>query len=595
MSQKNNQSGSAKQILHIYWQHTKRYKKQLSIIYPSMVVAQIVEDFLQPLIVSFVLTRLAQGNIAALKGNKVILIIIGVIVTEATGHFLWNKVVIPRFWETQDKIMSDLNMTAFDHLQLMSMRFFNDRFAGSLVNQVNKFVGSFERLTDALTWNVFKLIVSVIATTVILAPKAPLVSVAIIVIGAIYVPVIWLYRQRQLPFNKAWAAAETDRTGQLADAMSNVLAVKSFSGEKAERVRMKEKVDAVHQRSVDTMKITMSQEFITGSLQRSINIVVIVASVLLAVQGKIEVGIIYLSLTFTMAIMRRLWDLNNTFRTLTRVFGDAHDMAEILSINPEISDSTRLKKLRIDKASIEFSDVTFTHEEDKPPLFNGLNLYIKPGEKIGLVGMSGGGKTTITKLLLRFMEIQSGAISIGGHDITSVAQSELREHIAYVPQESLLFHRTLAENIAYGKPGATEAEIERIAKLAHADEFIEALPKGYETLVGERGVKLSGGQRQRVAIARAMIKNCPILVLDEATSALDSESEVLIQDALKKLMEGRTTIVIAHRLSTIQKLDRIIVLDQGAIVEEGSHAELLKQKGTYAKLWAHQSGGFLEE
>ena len=246
MSDKKTKSGSAKQILHIYWQHTKKYKNQLSIIYPTMIMAQIVEDFLQPLIVSFVLTRLSRGNIAQLQGSKVILIIIGVVITETTGHFLWNRVVMPHFWRTQERIMSDLSMTAFDHLQLMSMRFFGDRFAGSLVNQVNKFVGSFERLTDALTWNVFKLIVSVIATTIILAPKAPLVSIAILVISAIYIPVIWLYRQKQMPFNKAWAAAETDRTGQLADAISNILAVKSFSGEKREHRRMQEKIENVY-------------------------------------------------------------------------------------------------------------------------------------------------------------------------------------------------------------------------------------------------------------------------------------------------------------------------------------------------------------
>lgn len=595
MSEKKTKPGSAKQILRIYWQHTIKYKKQLAIIYPTMVVAQIVEDFLQPLVVSFVLTRLAQGDIQALAGNKVYLIIAGIVMTEVIGHLSWNKIVIPHFWETQDKIMRDLNMTAYDHLQLMSMRFFNDRFAGSLVNQVNKFVGSFERLTDALTWNVFKLVVSVVATTIILAPKAPLVSVAIIVIGTIYVPIIWLYRQRQLPYNKAWAAAETERTGQLADAISNVLAVKSFSGEKDERDRMKHKVDAVHQRSIDTMRITMRQELVTGSLQRSINVVVIITSVLLAVQGKVDVGVIYLSLTFTIAIMRRLWDLNNTFRALTRVFGDSHDMAEILEIKPEVTDQLQLKPLSIKSASIEFSDVVFTHEPNKPPLFDGLNLSINHGEKIGLVGMSGGGKTTITKLLLRFMDIQSGVISIGGQDISTVSQSELRKHIAYVPQESILFHRTLSENIAYGKPTATQAEIKRIAALAHADEFIDKLPNGYETLVGERGVKLSGGQRQRIAIARAMIKDAPVIVLDEATSALDSESEMLIQDALRRLMQNRTAIVIAHRLSTIQKLDRIIVLDEGKIVEQGSHAQLLKQKGTYAKLWAHQSGGFLED
>ena len=336
-------------------------------------------------------------------------------------------------------------------------------------------------------------------------------------------------------------------------------------------------------------------ESITGSVQRSINVSVIVLSVLLAINGNIDIGVIYLALTFGIAIMRRLWDLNMTFRTVTRVFGDAHDMAEILDTKPEIVDIDNPQELEIKDAHIDFKDVTFAHEKDAEPLFKKLSMHIDNGEKIGLVGHSGGGKTTITKLLMRFMDIQNGAISIDDQNIANVKQTDLRRHIAYVPQEPILFHRTLSENIAYGQPNATQEQIEHVAKLAHAHEFIKDLPLGYKTLVGERGVKLSGGQRQRIVIARAMIKDAHILVLDEATSALDSESEVLIQKALWTLMEGKTAIVIAHRLSTIQKMDRIIVLSEGKIIEEGSHTQLLAKKGAYANLWKHQSGGFIED
>ena len=218
------------------------------------------------------------------------------------------------------------------------------------------------------------------------------------------------------------------------------------------------------------------------------------------------------------------------------------------------------------------------------------------GERIGLVGVSGSGKTTLTKLLLRFADVQKGEILVSGQNIKDVTQESLRKNIAYVPQETSLFHRTIAENIAYGKPGATMQEIIWAAKQANADEFIQDLPKGYETLVGERGIKLSGGQRQRIAIARAILKDAPILVLDEATSALDSESEALIQDALEKLMKGRTSIVIAHRLSTVAGLDRIVVMANGKIVEQGKHADLLqRENGVYAGLWGRQSGAFMEE
>jgi ATP-binding cassette subfamily B protein len=272
-------------------------------------------------------------------------------------------------------------------------------------------------------------------------------------------------------------------------------------------------------------------------------------------------------------------------------------MAQILEIKPEIADPKKPRKFTPKSADVSFEDIDFRYQDANKDdyLFRDLSIAIKSGEKIGLVGHSGSGKTTITKLLLRFMDIQGGRILIDGQDISKVKQTELRKYISYVPQEPLLFHRSLRENIGYGKLNATNQEIIEAAKQANAHEFVEQLSEGYDTLVGERGIKLSGGQKQRVAIARAMIKDAPILVLDEATSALDSESEQLIQDALWKLMAGRTAIVIAHRLSTIQKMDRILVMDNGRILEDGSHTELIAAKGKYAELWAHQSGGFIKE
>ncbi|MEO8105475.1 MAG: ABC transporter ATP-binding protein, partial [Candidatus Saccharibacteria bacterium] len=349
---------------------------------------------------------------------------------------------------------------------------------------------------------------------------------------------------------------------------------------------------AIHKLSIEVLKTEAISHLQTNGFQ----ILALLFGLLATTTYGINVGVLYLALSYTQAIVGRLWQFSRIMRNVNRSLGDATEMTMILAIEPGVKDPATPAIALINRGEVAFKHVTFYYPENMhSPLFQDLDFKIKPGEKVGLVGPSGGGKTTITKLLLRFMDISEGEITIDNQAITTLKQSDVRSHIAYVSQEPILFHRSLMENVRYGRLNATDQEIKAIAKLAHADEFIEKLPHGYDTMVGERGVKLSGGQRQRVVIARAMLKNAPILVLDEATSALDSESEVLIQEALWRLMDGRTAIVIAHRLSTIQKMDRIIVLEDGKITEQGSHKELLGRNGSYAKLWAHQSGGFIED
>jgi ATP-binding cassette subfamily B protein len=265
-------------------------------------------------------------------------------------------------------------------------------------------------------------------------------------------------------------------------------------------------------------------------------------------------------------------------------------MTKILDLPNDVTDEPDATKLQVSQGAIRFDNVTFTHSDGQDAVFSQLDLEIEPGQRVGLVGRSGSGKTTLAKLLLRFADVETGTITIDGQDIKLVTQESLRRNIAYVPQETTLFHRTIAENIAYGKPNATKDEIIHAAKQANAWDFIKDLPKGLDTLTGERGVKLSGGQRQRVAIARAILKDAPILVLDEATASLDTESEKLIQEALSRLMKNRTAIIIAHRLSTVAELDRIILLDEGYIIEDDTHANLISGGGIYAKLWNRQTG-----
>jgi len=337
---------------------------------------------------------------------------------------------------------------------------------------------------------------------------------------------------------------------------------------------------------------------VTGAfsvLMTVMNLSAFVAAILATEYHILNIGAIYLVISYTLSIVSQLWSVSNATRNYIRIVGDAGPMINTLDEKIEIKDPINPKKFVINKGKIEFDNISFTHSENNKTLFKDFTLTVKPGEQIGIVGRSGSGKTSLTRLLLRFSDIDAGRILVDNQDITSVAQNDLREAIAYVPQEPMLFHRSIRENIAYGQSDATDEEIYQAAERANALDFINNLPNGFDTTVGERGAKLSGGQRQRIAIARAILKDAPILLLDEATSALDSENEKLIQDALWKLMKGRTSIVIAHRLSTIAKLDRIIVLDNGEILEQGSHTELLAKNGIYAKLWSHQSGGFIKE
>jgi ATP-binding cassette, subfamily B, bacterial len=590
------QQSNAKQALAIYWRHTTSFKRHLAQIFVGVPLATLASDFIIPFLVSRILAELskAQNTDTTLTLNMLMPYLIGIVAMQVVQLIMWN-LNVRSVWKMEAAVKQKLAMTSFNHLMSMSQRFFSNRFGGSLVSQTNKFVNAYERLVDTLTFNVYTLICSFVFTVVILAKSAPLFVVGLVILSALYSYTVYRVKKGELVLNTEWAALETRQTGQLADSITNIAAVKSFAHEDVESSFFHTRTTAVTGISLKNMKLSMRNEVFTNSLQRMIEVLAIAISIWLAINGNAQVGIIYLILTYSISIMRRLWELNFVFRNLNRVFADASDMAEILSIEPEIKDPVSPEKNQINRGQITLNNLTFQHGDGGIKIFNDLNLRIEPGEKIGLVGSSGSGKTTLTQLILRLMDIHGGQILIDGQNIAAITQADLRSKIAYVPQEPIMFHRSIMENIRYGQLDASDEAVIEAAKLAHAHEFIESLPKGYETMVGERGTKLSGGQRQRVAIARAMLKNAPILILDEATSALDSESEVLIQDALWKLMEGRTAIVIAHRLSTIQKMDRILVMAKGVIVEQGSHAALLQHGGTYAKLWSHQSGGFIEE
>ena len=498
-------------------------------------------------------------------------------------------------WKMEIKAMYDLSCKAFDTVTAQSMQFHSDRFSGSLVSQTNKFVGAYERLMDEFFWNIFPVALDILMIMIVMIPKAPLFVVGMVVFIIIYIVAAAIWFKKLAPIHEKEASTSNKCTGQLADSVSNVVSVKSYAREKYESARYAKYQGEWYKAVFDSLKQNTKRNFFFDGV--GVGLIILVVVFMIGAQDwfGVSVATLVLIVNYSQNILGDLWSIHSVFKSMNRVFGDAREMTEILDMKDDVVDEPGAKKLNISKAKIDFDDITFEHKDAKAPIFENFSLEIQPGERVGLVGVSGSGKSTLTKLLLRFADVEKGEILIDGQNICNVTQKSLREAIAYVPQESSLFHRTVFDNIAYGRPNASKDEVLKAAKLANADEFIRKLPDGYETMVGERGVKLSGGQRQRIAIARAILKDAPILVLDEATSALDSESEAMIQGALVNLMKSRTAIVVAHRLSTIAGLDKIVVLSEGKIIEQGTHAELLARGGEYHKLWSRQSGAFLDE
>jgi ATP-binding cassette subfamily B protein len=487
-----------------------------------------------------------------------------------------------------------LYITGMDELFAKDASFFHDNFAGALTKRVLSFASRFEDCVDTTTFQVIGRIVPLIFGSVVLWRYEPLLVVGLVVmIATTTVCVAPLIRRRQaLVRRREEAIARV--AGHVADSLMNMDTVRAFAAEEREAAEHRSRV--AHSRTL-TLRSWDYGNLRIDTFVAPMSVLTNALGLLLAVVlagGAHGVEAVVVAFTYYSNATRIMFEFNQIYRRLESSMTEAAQFTEMLLQPPTVLDPPAPEPLRPGSADIRFDKVTFAHRGGKP-LFRGLDLTVPDGAKIGLVGRSGGGKTTLTRLLLRMTDIDAGRILIGGQDITRLRQADLRSLMAYVPQDPAMFHRTLRENIAFARPGATDAEIRRAAEAAHVTEFADALPDGFDTMVGERGVKLSGGQRQRVALARAILRDAPILLLDEATSALDSESEVLIQEALWRLMEGRTALVVAHRLSTVAGMDRLVVLDRGRIVEQGSHQELLACGGAYAKLWQHQSGGFLDE
>ncbi|MDP2789185.1 MAG: ABC transporter ATP-binding protein [bacterium] len=537
-----------------------------------------------------ILTRSGNNHVAMSQDLwPVVFIVIGlnflVIVIARSGRFVYADFKI--------NIIRELRNFTFQKIEQNSPTFFTNIFAGSLVTKSRRFVGSFDSMFDIFIYNFLMFAVILIGVFIVLTKESPTISLIFLVWVILHVSVVSFFVIRGVKYNLREAEQDSKISGRLADVFSNISAVKFFSARKSEINSFSKYTDEGALRSRRAWFFNAKLDLMQGIFIFFVQSILLYVMISLWLKNEISTGTVVLIQTYMVIVFERLWEFGNSLSTFIKSASDMKEMVDIFEIVPDILDPQNPEILKMKEGHIIFQDVSFKYTMGDEVL-NNFSLDIKPGERVGVVGHSGAGKSTITRLLLRFNDVTTGTITIDGQDVKNITQDDLRSVISYVPQEPILFHRPIRENISYGKPEATNKEVEKVAKKAHAHEFIKSLPQGYDTLVGERGVKLSGGERQRVAIARAMLKESPILILDEATSSLDSISESYIQESFGELMKGKTTIVIAHRLSTIQKMDRIIVLDKGAIVEEGTHKELLERGGLYADLWGHQTGGFLD-
>lgn len=585
---------SAKEVFAAYWAELREHKILLGLILFGGLTIQAAT-----LVAPLYLRQFFNALATATPTDTIVLTLVSLLWVVVAMWFLeW---VGRRIQDTANiflssRVMSNLLGNAFSYLIDHSYNFFISNFAGSLTHKVSKFGRSFELLFDTVVISFIPTLLFVTGAIVVLFVRNHWLGLALLVWTIIFVAFqIWVARLRQ-PARAERAAADTRVTGGLADAISNQSTIALFAGSIYERGLFTAVVDIWRKATLRSWRADTLIWAGIGLFIMIIEAALFFTAVHLWRQGLVTIGDFVLIQTYLITVFDRLVGINRELRRFFDAFADSAEMVYILNLPHEIRNKRGAKDLDIHTGEIWFDNVNFwfnTLERKHKYILKDFNLTLAGGEKVALVGPSGAGKSTVTKLLLRFFDLEEGEIKIDRQNIAHVTQNSLRDAIGFVPQEPILFHRTLMENIRYGRRGATDDEVIEAAKKAHCHEFITALPLGYDTFVGERGIKLSGGERQRVAIARAILKNAPILVLDEATSSLDSESEALIQDALEVLMEKKTVLVIAHRLSTIMKMDRIVVMEQGAIAATGTHLELVNQAGLYRKLWSIQAGGFL--
>jgi len=482
----------------------------------------------------------------------------------------------------------------FAYMSKHSQSFFDNRFAGSLVGSISISTSGVNSMINQFLWSYLTLFIEIILTFYLVFTASSSIAWIFIIWIIILIPLNYFLSKKQVKLSSMEAKNSTTLRGKAVDSITNITAIHQFSRRSSEILNINKFIELYRNSALKSWRYSELMLVLNNFLVFGFAASMAIPSFFLWQKGAISIGEFIMIITLVSRLVYSLTFIGHTINRFAKNYGEIKEgLSEILQPH-DITDKKDARELKVDNASVRFDSVDFWYDKNTP-ILKELSLNVPAGQKVGIVGPSGAGKTTFIRSLLRQHDLKGGAILIDNQDIGIVTQDSLRSQLGIVPQEPMLFHRTIKENIQYGNMDATDEEIEEAAKLAQAHNFIKTLTNKYDTLVGERGVKLSAGQRQRIAIARALLKNAPVLILDEATSALDSESEVAIQTALTSLMKGKTVFAVAHRLSTLSEMDRILVMKDGYIIEDGNHEELIKKGGLYAKLWGHQAGGFITE
>lgn len=551
-----------------------------------LVIASTLTEVMVPVFSGQIVDAIAGGNGADRALSAFVIVVVLGLTSVALRWLIFIGII-----RLTLRTMADVVNNGFYRVQRFSTDWHANSFAGSTVRKITRGMWALDSLNDLLLVALLPSIVMLVGASIVLGSYWPIMGLVVGAGSFIYVCVtVALSMGFVSPAARLANAWDTKLGGALADAISCNAVVKAFGAEKREETRLSQVLARWDSRTRRTWKRGTTSGTIQGLMMVTMQAGILGTGLIMWRHGLATPGDITFVLAMFFVLQGYLRNVGQDIRNLQRAVNDMEELVLLDKMPLGIEDKPHAVPIEIGAGEIVFDRVTFQYGAYPNPLYEDFSVTIKPGERVGLVGHSGSGKTTFVKLIQRLYDVNSGSIRIDGQDVAEVLQSSLRGQIAIVQQEPILFHRTLAENIAYGRPNASRREIEKAAKQANAHEFIMDLPKGYETMVGERGVKLSGGERQRVAIARAFLADAPVLILDEATSSLDSESEVQIQQAMERLMDGRTTLVIAHRLSTVRALDRLLVFDKGKIVEEGDHQALIRlNKGIYRRLFERQA------